>query len=66
MSEVTIAVPPRPYPAFIEAGALRRTGERLLAVMGGARQVYVVSNPTVRKHWGPVLAESIDKAGLRF
>ncbi len=66
MSEVTIAVLPRPYPALIESGLLRRTGEKLVAVLGGKRPVYVVSNLTVRKHWGPALAESIDKAGLRF
>ena len=65
MSEITIAVPPRPYPALIEAGSLRRAGKRLVTVTGGKRAVYVVSNRRVRKHWGRTLAESIDKAGLR-
>ncbi len=66
MSEVTIAVPPRPYSAILETGVLRRAGEKLVAILGGKRPVHVVSSPVVRKHWGPALAESLDKAGLRF
>jgi len=65
VSEVTIAVPPRPYAALIESGSLRHAGEKLVAVMGGKRPVYVISNVTVRKRWGSTLAKSIAQAGLR-
>lgn len=66
MSEVTIAVPPRPYSAVIETGSLRRAGEKLVAILGGKRPMYVVSSPGIRKHWGPALTETMDKAGVRF
>ncbi len=66
MSEIPIAVPPRPYSALIETGLLRSAGAKLIALLGGKRPLFVVSSPVIRRHWGPALAESVDKAGLRF
>ncbi|MBZ5646888.1 MAG: 3-dehydroquinate synthase [Acidobacteriia bacterium] len=66
MKEVNIAVPPRPYSAFVESGLLRRAGEQLVAVLGGKRRAFVVSSRPVRRHWGPAFAKALGKAGLKF
>lgn len=66
MTEVRIAVPPRPYSAFVESGLLRRSGEQLLKVLDGRRRAFVISTPPVRKRWGAAFASSLRKAGFRF
>ena len=66
MKQITIEVQPRPYSAFIETGLLRRAGEQLTAQFGGKPRVFVISSPTVRRHWGRAFAKSLDRAGLMF
>ncbi len=66
MNEVRIAVPPRPYSAFIENGLLRRAGEQLLDVLGGNQRAFVISARPIRRHWGSAFATTLRKAGLRF
>jgi 3-dehydroquinate synthase len=63
---VTIAVEPA-YEARIENGLLRQTGTQLVQLRaGGSPSVFVITNAAVRKHWGRTLADSLNRAKLRF
>ena len=66
MKEVCIAVAPRPYSAFVEAGLLRRAGEQLVTVLGSKRRVFVISTRPIRRHWGAPFAKSLRGAGFRL
>lgn len=67
MEQVTIAVPSRPYSAFIEPGLLRNAGAHLEPVLGAKPpRVYVITSAVIRRHWGKALAESLDDADIDF
>ena len=63
---VTIAVQPV-YEARIESGILRHAGTQLAPLCAeGNPSVYVITNATVRKHWGSTLADALNHARLPF
>ncbi len=64
MPRVTIAVPPCPYDAIIEAGVIERAGARLREALGGRERLFVVTVPPVRRRWGKKLMASL--TGARF
>lgn len=52
---------------LIAGGLLRRAGRELRKSLPSASsQVFVVTSPNVRKHWGRQLEESLDKEKLRY
>ncbi len=65
MNVVKISTPARSYEAVIENGLLSRAGERLRAVAGTRKNVFVVTVPTVRRKWGRPLLRSLTDAGLQ-
>jgi 3-dehydroquinate synthase len=60
---VLIRVPPRAYPALIEAGLLRRLGPAMSRI-AGARRCFVVTVPPVLRLWGRALSTSLKRARL--
>jgi 3-dehydroquinate synthase len=64
MTRVPIAVQPRPYQALIQSGLLERTGNCLEDLFGQKKQVFVVTNPSVRKRWGKKLMSSLAASGF--
>ena len=66
MTEITVSVPTRPYAVLVEPGLLQRVGETVAARFGSKPRLFVVSTSAIRKHCGPALAQSLDKAGFKF
>jgi 3-dehydroquinate synthase len=67
VTRISINVPPQPYAAIIERGALLRAAEHLreaLATRSGQR-VFIITVPPVRKHWGTALSGALDTAQLQ-
>jgi len=63
---VTIAVQPA-YEARIQNGLVREVGTQLAQLRpDGSPSVFVITNAAVRKHWGSVLADSLNHAKLQF
>lgn len=63
---ITIAVEPA-YEARIENGLVRQTGTQLAELRAdGSPFVFVITNATVRKHWGTALTGSLKKEKLHF
>jgi 3-dehydroquinate synthase len=67
MTRVEIALPPRPYAAWIESGLLDRVGVRLCEVLNAERRprLFVVTVPPVRRRWGKKLLTSLSGAGFQ-
>jgi 3-dehydroquinate synthase len=65
MPQVTIHVPPRPYPARIENGVLLRAGSVLADLLPQASRIFVLTVPPVRKRWGSKLVKSLTSAGFK-
>lgn len=65
MPQVTIHVPPRPYPARIENGLLNRAGSVLAELLPQASRIFVVTVAPVRKRWGAKLVRSLTSAGFK-
>src|SRR5579884_3705396 len=65
MTQIEIAVSPRPYAAFIENGILERAGEQLRGVLGEKPgSLFVITVPPVRRRWGKMLLKSLAGAGF--
>ena len=64
MRIVDVPVSSRPYQALIETGLLRRLGELLRERLPGRSQYFVITVPTVRKHWGDPLRAALAQAEL--
>jgi 3-dehydroquinate synthase len=64
MIRVTIAVPPRPYQAVIEAGLLAGAGPCLTEILGASSRLFVVTVPPVRRRWGSKLLSSLSSVGF--
>jgi 3-dehydroquinate synthase len=55
------------YEVIIGGGTLRRAGRELKRLLPSPEsRVFVVTSPTVRRHWGPALEESLDRARLHY
>lgn len=52
----------RPYDTRIEAGILRHAGDLMRERLGEGTRAFVVSVAPVLKHWGSVLAQSLESA----
>ena len=66
MKTVTIAVEPA-YEARIENGLVRHAGGQIADLRPDeASSVMVITNATVRKHWGGVLTDSLNQSKLHF
>jgi 3-dehydroquinate synthase len=64
MNRVTVSVPPRPYQAVIEHGLLARAGACLHDLLGGEKNLFVVTVEPVRRRWGKQLIQSLNAAGF--
>ncbi|MBV9087207.1 MAG: 3-dehydroquinate synthase [Acidobacteriaceae bacterium] len=64
--KVSINVQPHPYEALIESGSLHAAGEHILRACGDPHSLFVITNGTVRKHWGNVLSTALDAAKLQY
>jgi 3-dehydroquinate synthase len=64
MTRVTIRVPPRPYDALIENGALGRAGAYLREVLQEHERLFVITALPVRRKWGKKLLTSLAAAGF--
>ena len=63
---IPIAVTPA-YEARIEHGLVSQTGAQIAALRpDGAASVFVITNATVRRHWGSALTDSLNSAKLHF
>jgi 3-dehydroquinate synthase len=65
MTRVTIRIPPRPYDAAIENGALGRAGDFLREVLPEHERLFVVTVLPVRRKWGKKLLTSLAAAGFK-
>jgi 3-dehydroquinate synthase len=64
MVRVSISVPPRPYEAVIQTGALEQSGSHLRALLGDRKHLFVVTVPPVRRKWGKKLMASLSASGF--
>lgn len=64
LNRVTVPTSSRSYDVLIGHEILREAGTHIRAVLPGAQRCFVVTNPTVRKHWAPIVTESLASAGL--
>jgi 3-dehydroquinate synthase len=65
MTRVTIAVPQRPYEAWIENGLLSRAGTLLREILPPQKALFVVTVGPVRRKWGKTLIASLEAADFR-
>jgi len=65
MTRVTIAVPQRPYEAWIENGLLSRAGTLLREILPPQKALFVVTVGPVRRKWGKTLIASLQAADFR-
>jgi len=67
MARLEIAVPSRPYAAWVDSGSLERAGTRLREVLNTEHLpvLFVVTVPPVRRRWGKKLMRSLSNAGFR-
>src|SRR5258708_4513752 len=63
MLRVPVRTPSRSYNVLLGRGLLARAGEQV-AKLAGARRVFVVTVPPVRRRWGKVLLQSLNPAGI--
>ena len=55
------------YSVLIGSGLLRRAGKEIRRVLpSSGSHVFVVTSPTVRRHWGDVLEQSLQKAHIPY
>lgn len=64
MPRVTIAIPPCPYEAVIENGALEAAGSHLRELLRERGKLFVITVSPVRKKWGKRLLASLSAAGF--
>jgi 3-dehydroquinate synthase len=56
-----------PYPVLIGPGLLHRAGKQVGRLLPSSdSRVFVITSPTVRRHWGQALEESLEKARLPY
>src|SRR5450432_2137033 len=65
MTRVNIHVPPRPYDAVIESGALMHAGAYLREVLPEHERLFVITVLPVRRKWGKKLLTSLAATGFK-
>ena len=65
MNTVEIRVEPA-YCAYIEAGLLARVGEHIRQAVPDRGRFYVITVPSVKKHWGSALTSCLQAAGWKY
>jgi 3-dehydroquinate synthase len=65
MPRVTVAIPPCPYDAVIENGALDRAGAYLREVLPQHERLFVITVTPVRRKWGKKLLDALAAAGFQ-
>lgn len=67
MKRIRVRVKPSGYAVAIENGLLAHAGREVKRVLPGKQsRVFVVTSPTVRRHWGASLENSLSQAGLNY
>lgn len=55
------------YSVLIGSGLLRRAGREIRRLLPSrASRVFVITSPNVRRHWGPILEQSLEKAHVPY
>src|SRR5262245_54955072 len=54
------------YDVIIGGGLLRRAGRELRRIMPEQTRLFVVTSPTVRRHWGDTLEKSLRQARMSY
>lgn len=66
MIRIPIATASASYDAFIEHGALARSGDLLRPLLETADPLFIVTVAPVHRRWGKALAKSLRNAGFKF
>jgi 3-dehydroquinate synthase len=67
VDKIRVKISRTPYDVLIGAGLLRRAGREVLRLLPEkSSQVFVVTSPDVRRHWGEVLEGSLERARLKY
>src|SRR5258705_8258598 len=64
MLRIPVRTPSRSYDVLLGSGLLAHAGDHLSKLIG-SRSVFVVTVPPVRRRWGKVLLQSLEKAGVQ-
>lgn len=63
MTQITVAVQPRPYDVLIESGLLAQAGVRLRELFPQRKRSFVVTVAPVRRKWGRLLLSALSSGG---
>ena len=67
MKTIPVRLKNSPYPVLIGSGLLRRAGKEIRhRLPSPGSHVFVVTSPNVRRHWGQVLEQSLEKAHVAY
>jgi 3-dehydroquinate synthase len=67
MKKIRVRLKPNGYDVIIGNGALRRAGRELGRILPSKQsRVFVITSPTVRRHWGEQLEKSLHRAKLSY
>ncbi|HEY3929019.1 MAG TPA: 3-dehydroquinate synthase [Candidatus Koribacter sp.] len=64
MNRVPVHTASRSYDVLIGHEILREAGTHIRAVLPEAQRCFVVTTPPVKKHWAPIVTESLASAGF--
>lgn len=65
IEKITVPLGDRSYPIYIGTDILKTLGDKLLEI-GFPKRVAIVSNPTVRQHYGDAVCKSLLASGFDF
>jgi 3-dehydroquinate synthase len=67
VKKIRVRLPKNSYDVMIVNGLLSRSGREIKRLLpGDASRVFVVTSPTVRRHWGETLEHSLTKARVNY
>lgn len=67
MQKIPVKLKSRGYEVLVGRGLLRHAGREVRRLLpSDSSRVFVVTSPTVRRHWGPQLEASLSKARLPY
>jgi len=66
VTKIRVRLKPNGYDVIIGSGLLRRAGRELRRIMPEQTRLFVVTSPTVRRHWGETLEKSLRQARVSY
>jgi 3-dehydroquinate synthase len=66
LTRIPVQTPSRSYEVLVERGLLRSAASALRETIPAHSRVFVVTSPSIRKHWGSVLRKSFSEDGRKL